>query len=96
MNSHSIRWRPYGRRQNIKNKCNVLQGIICPGWIVTGFYEGYAPEGLFKADTVVSWDGQLLKDVAWRELSKCEGVHRLGVLRDGEVQEIECKTTKIL
>lgn len=68
---------------------------ICDGWIVTGLYEGYIPEGLQVRDTVVSWDGQDVQTLDIRKVPKEIGSHTLGIRRGEQVVEIKCETTKI-
>lgn len=65
---------------------------ICPGWIVTGRYAGFAPEGIRSGDVVVGRDGGPLTDSLW----KTPGRYRIGVLRDGALTEYAVETRELL
>ncbi len=66
------------------------------GWVVTGLYEGLAPEGLRPGDEIVAWDG--------RSTDSCDdpgaalrtpGRHRMEVRRGGELRTYETETKNL-
>lgn len=70
---------------------------ICDGWIVTGIYEGYCPQGLRQGDVVIEWDGIPLKGYAKTDsLMHAPGRHVFRILRGGETMEFETETKEIL
>lgn len=69
---------------------------ICGGWIVTGIYEGHAPEGLFPGDTVVMWDRVPVAELDINLMHSEAGRHRIGVIRGGEKIEYICVAKELL
>lgn len=69
---------------------------IGPGWIVTGLYEGYAPDGLRQGDTLTRWDGVSAAAVKPDSALRVPGRHRMTILRHGEETEYELETKEIL
>lgn len=70
---------------------------ICEGWIVTGLYEGIAPEGLQPGDVVVTWDGTRLKGHASADsLLRLRGRHTFTAVRGGAAAEYETEVEEIL
>lgn len=69
---------------------------ICEGWPVTGLYEGYAPAGLRPGDVVVEWDGMPVGGLRIDSALNVPGVHRAGILRNGERMEYRLETKEIL
>lgn len=65
---------------------------ICPGWLVTGLFDGYAPEGLRPGDIVVSWDGTDDPD----GVCHTPGEHRIEVLRDSVRTGFDVRTGALL
>lgn len=69
----------------------------CAGWVVTGLFEGIAPEGVRTGDIITEWDGRPVDGMANPDsLQRAPGRHRMATLRGGGKTLHEIETKEIL
>ena len=70
---------------------------IMDGWLVTGLFDGHAPQGMQPGDIIVSCDGVRMVDSAAADtLWKAPGRHELGIVRGGVSSVCTAHTKEIL
>ena len=70
---------------------------IMDGWLVTGLFDGHAPQGMQPGDIIVSCDGVRMVDSAAADtLWKASGRHELGIVRGGVSSVCTAHTKEIL
>ena len=70
---------------------------IMDGWLVTGLFDGHAPQGMQPGDIIVSCDGVRMVDSAAADtLWKALGRHELGIVRGGVSSVCTAHTKEIL